>query len=68
VDAGETIAPGDVIMHNDPYGGASHGPDVAFCVPVFLDEQLIGFSVTTAHHLDIGASTPGSALTRAMIC
>jgi N-methylhydantoinase B len=58
---GETIAPGDVIMHNDPYGGASHGPDVAFCVPVFLEGQLIGFSVTTAHHLDIGASTPGSA-------
>ncbi|MGO4841359.1 hydantoinase B/oxoprolinase family protein, partial [Rhizobiaceae sp. 2RAB30] len=31
---GETLKPGDVIMHNDPYGGASHGPDVAFCVPV----------------------------------
>ncbi len=58
---GETIRPGDVIMHNDPYGGASHGPDVAFCIPVFLDEALIGFSVTTAHHLDIGALTPGSA-------
>ena len=58
---GESIGPGDVIMHNDPYGGASHGPDVAFCVPVFLDGQLVGFSVTTAHHLDIGASTPGSA-------
>ena len=58
---GETIRPGDVIMHNDPYGGASHGPDVAFCVPVFLDAKLIGFSTTTAHHLDIGALTPGSA-------
>lgn len=57
---GTPIRPGDVIMHNDPYGGASHGPDVAFCVPVFLDETLIGFSVTTAHHLDIGALTPGS--------
>lgn len=57
---GETLKPGDVIMHNDPYGGASHGPDVAFCVPVFLDATLIGFSVTTAHHLDIGALTPGS--------
>ena len=44
---GETLRPGDVVMHNDPYGGASHGPDVAFCVPVFLDEKLIGFSVTT---------------------
>ncbi len=57
---GEAALPGDVIMHNDPYGGASHGPDVGFCVPVFLDEALIGFSVTTAHHLDIGALAPGS--------
>ncbi|HWJ72298.1 MAG TPA: hydantoinase B/oxoprolinase family protein [Kaistia sp.] len=57
---GETLQPGDVIMHNDPYGGASHGPDVGFAVPVFLDGTLIGFSVTTAHHLDIGALAPGS--------
>lgn len=57
---GDVFRPGDVIMHNDPYGGASHGPDVAFCVPVFEGETLLGFSVTTAHHLDIGAHTPGS--------
>lgn len=57
---GERLAPGDVVMHNDPYGGASHGPDVGFLVPVFLEGALIGFSVTTAHHLDIGAATPGS--------
>jgi N-methylhydantoinase B len=57
---GETIEPGDVIMHNDPYGGASHGPDVAFCIPIFHEDDLIGFAVTTAHHLDIGALTPGS--------
>lgn len=59
-ERGERFAPGDVVMHNDPYGGASHGPDVAFCVPVFLNKKLIGFSVTTAHHLDIGALSPGS--------
>jgi N-methylhydantoinase B len=57
---GDVIRPGDVIMHNDPYGGASHGPDVAFCVPVFYQDQLVGFSATTAHHLDIGALSPGS--------
>ena len=57
---GDTLRPGDVIMHNDAYGGASHGPDVAFIVPVFHDGTLVGFSVTTAHHLDIGALTPGS--------
>lgn len=57
---GDKVEPGDVIMHNDPYGGASHGPDFAFCVPVFLGKKLFGFSVTTAHHLDVGALTPGS--------
>lgn len=56
----EQFHPGDVIIHNDPYNGASHSPDIGFCVPVFHGERLIGFSVTTAHHLDIGSSQPGS--------
>jgi N-methylhydantoinase B len=59
-ERGDEVRPGDVIMHNDAYAGASHGPDVAFCVPVFHGGALIGFSVTTAHHLDIGALTPGT--------
>jgi len=59
-ERGEEFHPGDVIMHNSPYYGASHGPDIAFCVPVFDGNRLIGFSVTTAHHLDIGALVPGS--------
>ncbi len=57
---GDEIRPGDVFMHNDPYAGASHGPDVGFAVPIFHKNALAGFSVTTAHHLDIGALTPGS--------
>ena len=57
---GDTVNPGDVFMHNDAYGGASHGPDVGFAVPIFHKGELAGFSVTTAHHLDIGALTPGS--------
>ena len=59
-ERGESLHPGDVIMHNDAYAGASHVPDVAFIVPVFVDDRLVGYSVTTAHHLDIGALSPGS--------
>jgi N-methylhydantoinase B len=33
---------------------------VAFVVPVFHSGGLVGFSATTAHHLDLGALTPGS--------
>ena len=59
-ERGEIFEEGDVIMHNDPYGGASHGPDIGFIVPVFYEGNIIGFSGCTAHHLDIGSLTPGS--------
>jgi N-methylhydantoinase B len=59
-ERGDHFAAGDVIIHNSAYHGASHGPDVGFCVPVFYRDELVGFSFTTAHHLDIGAHTPGS--------
>lgn len=57
---GDSVRAGDVFIHNDPHNGASHAPDIAFCVPIFHDGDLVGFSVTTAHHLDIGACQPGS--------
>ncbi|QEC47772.1 hydantoinase B/oxoprolinase family protein [Baekduia soli] len=59
-EVGDTWRPGDVVVHNHPFYGASHQPDVGFAVPIFLGEELIGFSMTTAHHLDLGALTPGS--------
>jgi N-methylhydantoinase B len=59
-EVGDEWHPGDVVVHNHPYYGASHQPDVAFAVPVFVDGELAGFSVTTAHHLDLGALTPGT--------
>src|SRR4051794_39307913 len=52
--------PGDVVIHNHAYYGASHQPDVGFIAPVFFEGELVGFSATTAHHLDLGALTPGS--------
>jgi N-methylhydantoinase B len=59
-ELGEAWRPGDVVIHNHAYYGASHGPDVAFVIPIFVGDELVGFSATTAHHLDVGALTPGS--------
>ncbi len=50
---------GDVVVHNHPYHGASHTPDLAIVVPVFFKGRLVGFAGNTAHHVDIGAATPG---------
>ncbi|MHA1566125.1 MAG: hydantoinase B/oxoprolinase family protein [Alphaproteobacteria bacterium] len=49
----------DVVIHNHPYYGASHSPDIAVVMPIFHEGELIAFSANTAHHLDIGAATPG---------
>ena len=59
-EIGESWKPGDVVIHNHSYYGASHQPDVGFVIPIFHGDTLIGFSATTAHHLDMGALTPGS--------
>ncbi|MGE0065729.1 MAG: hydantoinase B/oxoprolinase family protein [Solirubrobacterales bacterium] len=61
-ERGDTIRPGDVFIHNDPYRGASHSPDIGFFAPIFRDDELIGWSCTTAHHLEIGCSKPGTSV------
>src|SRR5919199_2939846 len=42
-ERGDRFEEGDVIVHNSPYHGASHGPDVGFCVPIFASGELVGF-------------------------
>src|SRR4030081_3558254 len=51
--------PGDCVIHNHPYYGASHSPDIAVVMPVFFENELVGFAANTAHHVDIGAGVPG---------
>ncbi|PYO57545.1 MAG: 5-oxoprolinase [Candidatus Rokuibacteriota bacterium] len=52
--------PGDVFIHNDPYFGGSHLPDVNVVTPAFHDGALLGFACVRAHWPDIGSATPGS--------
>ena len=53
------LVEGDVIIHNHPYFGASHSPDIAVAVPIFWEDELMGFAAVTAHVLDVGGSFPG---------
>ena len=56
------MAPGDVVILNDPYAGGTHLPDVTVVAPVFLPRMRrpFGYVANRAHHADIGGSTPGS--------
>ncbi|HUB44555.1 MAG TPA: hydantoinase B/oxoprolinase family protein [Acetobacteraceae bacterium] len=60
VQAFPDVEPGDVFIHNDPYHGGSHLPDVNVIAPAFHDNRLLGFGCVRAHWPDIGSATPGS--------
>ncbi len=57
---GGAIADGDVFMCNHPYRGAMHLPDINVITPIFLEGDLIAWSGTAAHHIDVGGVNPGS--------
>ena len=60
VSAFETFEEGDVFIHNDPYFGGSHLPDVNVVSPAFYNDKLIGFACIRAHWPDVGSASPGS--------
>jgi N-methylhydantoinase B len=51
---------GDVFIHNDPYFGGSHLPDMNVVRPAFHAGQLLGYACLRAHWPDVGSATPGS--------
>jgi N-methylhydantoinase B len=66
---GETIAPGDVFLANDPHnGGGLHPNDVIVQRPAFAEERLVGWIAVSAHMMDMGGMTPGSLSPHATEC
>lgn len=58
---GDTIAPGDVFIANDPHvAGGTHLPDINLAMPVFDGARLIGFVANIVHHADVGGAAVGS--------
>jgi N-methylhydantoinase B/oxoprolinase/acetone carboxylase alpha subunit len=59
------LAPGDIVLLNDPYRGGTHLSDVTFTMPVFVDDALIGFAASRGHWLDLGGAAPGGMVANA---
>jgi N-methylhydantoinase A/oxoprolinase/acetone carboxylase beta subunit/N-methylhydantoinase B/oxoprolinase/acetone carboxylase alpha subunit len=58
---GDTIAPGDVFIANDPYnGGGLHPNDVFVQRPVFVGDRLVAWAALAAHLIDMGGMSLGS--------
>ncbi|TDI15717.1 MAG: hydantoinase B/oxoprolinase family protein [Acidobacteria bacterium] len=64
----QTLEAGDVILTSDPYhcGGAiSHINDWLVLVPIFFEDELVGWSSMFGHMMDAGGPLPGSLPTGA---
>lgn len=66
---GDTIAPGDVFLANDPHGGGGlHPQDVMVTRPVFVDDRLVAWVGISAHMMDMGGMVVGSFAPEATEC
>lgn len=50
----ERLAPGDVLISNDPWRCSGHLNDLTVVTPTFRDRRLIAFFASTCHSIDIG--------------
>lgn len=56
----ETLRPGDVIVHNDPYRGGCHLPEHTVLKPVYYRDELFAFFIIIGHIAEIGGAAPGA--------
>lgn len=55
----EEIRPGDILLTNDAYLTGSHLNHLTFTMPIFQEDELIGFACCMAHWPDIGGTIDG---------
>lgn len=58
----ENLDPGDIVLCNYPYWSATHTLDVLVFTPVFHEGEIIGYTTSRAHWLDLGAKDSGYVL------
>lgn len=54
------IQPGDIFGNNNSMIGNVHTADVHTIVPIFWEDELVGWAAGVTHELDVGAVSPGS--------
>ena len=55
------LRPGDLAVLNDPYHGGMHLPDIFTVAPAYAFDELVGYVVVVAHHIDIGGRVAGGS-------
>lgn len=51
---------GDMVVVNDPYIAGTHLNDITLIRPIYVEQHLVGYAASKAHHTDVGGRVPGS--------
>jgi N-methylhydantoinase B len=54
-----TIGPNEALITNDPYRGGQHLNDFVLFTPIFHGNELVAFSASIGHHIDVGGGAAG---------
>tara|TARA_Y100000590_G_scaffold9124_1_gene11310 strand:- start:4746 stop:6500 length:1755 start_codon:yes stop_codon:yes gene_type:complete len=55
----EEMKPGDIYITNDAYTTGSHLNHIVLTLPLFEENEVVGFTATMAHWMDIGGQLNG---------
>ena len=58
----DAFKPGDIFYMNDSYMTGTHLNDATIFGPIYWRDELVGFSATRAHWLDVGSKDPGLSM------
>jgi N-methylhydantoinase B len=58
-----SLAPGDVLITNDPWLVSGHKHDITIVTPVFDGPELVGFTASNCHTVDVGGRIFSAAAT-----
>ena len=54
-----TIRPNEALLTNDPYSGGQHLNDFVLFTPIFHESELVAYSASIGHHIDVGGGAAG---------
>jgi N-methylhydantoinase B/oxoprolinase/acetone carboxylase alpha subunit len=60
------LDPGVIFLNNDPECGNVHTTDVQTIIPIYWEDELIGWAGGVTHQIDTGGITPGHDLISAV--
>ena len=60
VKEGIELGEGDIVIVNYPYISGTHLNDVLTVAPVYFRNELIAYTASKAHYVDVGGKVPGS--------